>query len=247
MPASWSRPVPDPDAATTAPEETLREFLDSFSYGSRADLTFKFLKKLSAEDGGEAIRQMLRAVADSLDTGSVAELHDLMIGWQEAAYMPAEEAARSYVYEDAPFTPLRKPLAESRVGLMTSSGHFVAGDDPEPFGVAGMTQAEAEARISEFLREPPVMSQIPLAASKQDLHVRHGGYDTSSALLDHNVAFPRDALLAIRDSGRIGEVADPLYSFPGATSQGRLRKQALPGWIEMLQETAIDVLLLVPV
>lgn len=239
--------MPGPEAEPAPAEETLREFLDSFSYGSRSDLTFKFLKKLSAEDGGEAIRQLLRAAADSLDTGSVAELHDLMIRWQESAYSPSPRSAGSYVYDDAPFTPLRKPLAESRVGLMTSSGHFVTGDDPAPFGIDGMTQAEAEARISEFLREPPVMSQIPLRAAKDELQVRHGGYDTSSARIDHNVSFPRDALLAIRDSGRIGEVADPLYSFPGATSQGRLRKHALPGWVEMMQAADIDVLLLVPV
>jgi hypothetical protein len=151
------------------------------------------------------------------------------------------------VYDDAPFAPLRKPLADSRVGLMTSSGHFVAGDDPEPFGIAAMTQAEAEARISEFLREPPVMSRIPLEVAQGDLRVRHGGYDVASAQRDFNVVLPLDALRAVREAGRIGDIADPVYSFPGATSQGRLRKEALPGWVEMLQTAAIDVLLLVPV
>jgi hypothetical protein len=247
MLASWFRLVPVSDVDPAAPEETLRHFLDSFSYGSRSDLTFKFLKKLSAADGAEAVRQILRAIADSFDTGSVAELHDLVIQWQETAYAPPVGTTGSYVYEDAPFTPLRKPLADSRVGLMTSSGHFVAGDDPEPFGVSEMTQAEAEARISEFLREPPVMSQIPLHVSPRDLRVRHGGYDVASASRDFNVAFPLDALRTLQRAGRIGEIADPVYSFPGATSQGRLRSQALPGWIDMLQTAAIDVLLLVPV
>ena len=133
------------------------------------------------------------------------------------------------------------------MGLLTSSGHFAAGDDPEPFGLAGMTQVEAVARISEFLKETPVMSSIPRDFDASDLRVRHGGYDIRSAVLDYNVAFPRDALAAAAESGRIGELADPLYSFPGATSQGRMRKQAWPGWVEMIKEADIDVMLLVPV
>ena len=110
-----------------------------------------------------------------------------------------------------------------------------------------MTQREAEDRISEFLRETPTMSTIGRDVDAADLRLRHGGYDTRSALKDFNVTFPRDALLAAAAAGRIAEVADPMYSFPGAASQGRLRKNVLPGWVEMLHEAAIDVLLLVPV
>ena len=50
--------------------ESLEEFKDSFSYGSRGDLSFKFLKKLSADDAGEAIRQMLEAIGATFDSGS---------------------------------------------------------------------------------------------------------------------------------------------------------------------------------
>jgi len=227
--------------------ETLEDFKNSFYYGSRSDLSFKFLKNLPPEEAAEAIRQILESVVTSFDTGEVAELHDLVIRWQVDAYRPAEGSQRTYAYDDAPFVLPAKPLDESRVGLMTSSGHFVAGDDPEPFGVKDMTQREAEDRISEFLRETPTMSTIGRDVAAADLRLRHGGYDTRSALKDYNVTFPRDALLAAQAAGRIAEVADPMYSFPGAASQGRLRKNVLPSWVEMLHEAAIDVLLLVPV
>lgn len=227
--------------------ETLEEFKNSFSYGSRRDLSFKFLKNLPPEVAGEAVRQILEAVVASFDTGDVTELHDLVIGWQIDAYLPAEGSPRLYAYDEAPFVLPEKPLQESRVGLMTSSGHFMAGDDPEPFGVKDMTQREAEDRIVEFLRETPIMSTIARDVDAADLRLRHGGYDTRSALKDFNVTFPRDALLAAQAAGRVAEVADPLYSFPGAASQSRLRRKVLPNWVEMLHEAAIDVLLLVPV
>ena len=227
--------------------ETFEEFTKSFYYGSRSDLSFKFLKNLPPEEAAEAIRQILEAVVTSFDTGEVTELHDLVIGWQVAGYRPPAGSPRQYLYEDAPFVLPAKPLEESRVGLMTSSGHFTAGDDPEPFGVKDMTQREAEERIGEFLHEAPVMSTVSRDFDAADLRLRHGGYDVRSAVKDFNVAFPRDALLAAQAAGRIAEVADPLYSFPGAASQGRLRKKVLPSWVEMLHEAELDVLLLVPV
>ena len=230
-----------------AMSESLEDFKNSFSYGSRNDLSFKFLSKLSPDQAAEAIRQILEAVGTSLDTGEVGELHDLLIRWQVTAYAPAESAGYRYAYDEAPFVAPPKPLGESRVGLMTSSGHFAAGDDPEPFGVKDMTQLEAVDRIGDFLRETPLMSKIGRDIDPGDLRLRHGGYDIRSAVKDFNVTFPRDALLAAKAAGRIGDLADPLYSFPGAASQGRLRKNVLPNWVEMFHEAEIDVLLLVPV
>ncbi len=226
-----------------ADSETFDEFKDSFAYGERTDLTFKFLKRLTPDAAAEALRQMLSEIGTSLDTGDLTRLHDLIVEWQITAYAGAE---RSYRYEQAPFTPLRRPLADCRVGMVTSSGHFVAGDDPAPFGVADMTQVEAVERIFDFLREAPVLSTIPRDTSADELRVRHGGYDIRSAVKDHNVVFPRDALLELAAQGRIGEVAENLYSFPGAAAQGRLL-QVLPEWVEALAGDRLDALLLVPV
>jgi hypothetical protein len=133
------------------------------------------------------------------------------------------------------------------VGLLTSSGHFTAGDDPEPFGVAKMSQQEAEDRISEFLRATPHLSVVDRDQPAEDLRVRHGGYDVRSVVKDHNVALPRDRLLDAAAAGRIGEVSGRLYSFTGAAAQGRLRRQAAPEWVSQLQRDAVDAVLLVPV
>lgn len=233
-----SDPAPEPAA------ETLEEFKNSFSYGSRSDLTFKFLKALSPDDAGEFLRRLLREVGNSLDDGDITPIHDLVFRWQVRGY---EGSGRSHQYDDAPFTPLTKPLAESRVGVLTSSGHFASGDDPRPFGVEDMTQSEAEARIGEFLREPPALSPIPADIDPGKLRVRHGGYDVRSVTHDPEVAFPLDNLRRFEAEGRIGTLSSPMYSFPGATSQGRMRKHSLPGWIDQLCNDGIDVLLLVPV
>lgn len=226
--------------------DSFEDFRTSFSYGSRSNLSFKFLKSMSDEQAGDFFEKLLSEVSDAFDTGDVSTILDLAYQTQVAAYGPDPDRPMRWSYDDRPFTPLRKPLSESRVGLMTSSGHFHANDDPEPFGVKGMTQDQAEQRIGEFLKETPLLSSIPRETPPDQLVVRHGGYDTTSARRDFNVTFPRDGLVAAEEAGRIGELAGKLYSFPGATAQGRV-KQIAPEWADQLQADSIDVLLLVPV
>lgn len=226
--------------------ESFEDFKASFYYGSRSDMSFKFLKSMSDDDAARFFQQLLTEVGAAYDTGELAPILDLAFEAQVAAYAPQPDTPGRWSYDDRPFTPLTKPLADSRVGLLTSSGHFVVGADPEPFGVVGMSQQEAEDRIGEFLREAPTLSPIPRNTPSQHLVVRHGGYDTRGVSRDCNVAFPRDALVTAEDEGRIGDLAETLYSFPGAAAQGRVKKVAAE-WADRLKHDKIDVLLLVPV
>ena len=225
--------------------ETLGEFKDSFSYGSRTDLNFKFLKRLSDDEAGEFFRQLLFEVGETFDSASLDEIHDLVYRWQVKGY-ESGRGGTQYVYEERPFTAPLRAVAEATVGLVASSGHFVTGDDPEPFGVTGMTQEEATARIQEFMKDAPRLSAIPVDTPRQDLRLRHPGYDIRSVGRDPGVALPIDLLADLAAEGAIGGLAPLAYSFPGAASQGRLRR-VIPQWVASFAAVGIDVLLLVPV
>ena len=227
--------------------ESFEEFKNSFSYGSRTDLSFKFLKRLSPEDAANFVRMVFDDIGHTFDDGDLGRIHQTVYEWQVKAYSPAPGAVPTFSYNDGPFTALNKPLNEARVGLLTSSGHFTQNDDPRPFGVEGMSQTEATERIDDFLKSEPQLSKIHRDIEADRLRVRHGGYDIRSAERDHNVTLPRDALVEAETQGRIREFADTMYSFVGATAQGRLRKHALPKWIEELHGAGLDALLLVPV
>lgn len=227
-------------------EETLASFRASFSYGSRNDLNFKFLRHASDEDAAGLIQTIFTLIGDAYDTGDVGPIIDAVYEAQIAAYKPKPDAVSSYHFDEGPFTEMTMPLSEAKIGLVTSSGHFLYGDDPEPFGVKNMSQREAMERISEFLRSAPELSEIPSNVAVADLRVRHGGYDIRSAERDPNVTFPVDRLREARDDGAIGSLSETFFSFSGATAQGRLKKQ-LPAWIERINEEAVDAVLLVPV
>ncbi len=229
--------------------ETVEELRKSFFYGTRSDLNFKFLKDLDDNEFGAFLSEMLGAVSRLTDDGDPAPVVDVAHRWQIQAYRGhlGDPADFPHRYDDTPFAPMTKPLSDCRVGLLTSSGHFVAGDDPQPFGVENMSQAEAEARIGEFLKVAPELSAIPFNSDQDDLVVRHGGYPTQAVAADYQVALPLSHLQSLAADGVIGEVAANAYSFVGAASQVRLKKQVAAQWAERLHDEEIDVVLLVPV
>ena len=224
-------------------QESFEEFKNSFSYGTRTDLNFKFLKALSDEEASCFFQELLWQLGDSFNDGQIDRLVEHVQRWQKRAY----DGAGQWQYDDGPFAPLPKPLSELKLALMTSTGHFMTGDDPEPFGVKNMGQREATERIDDFLKTEPQLSTVPIDTEKDNLQVRHGGYDIRGVQCDPNVAFPLDILRNLAQEGVIGEVAQQAYSFVGACSQMRLLKRTGPEWVKLFQEQQIDAALLIPV
>lgn len=226
--------------------ESFDDFKNSFAYGSRNDLSFKFLKRLDSDDAAEFLRLVLREVGELFDGAAPDRLIDLVYEWQVKAYRPSPQEQRPYTYDDGPFAPLDRGLPDMTLGLVTSSGHFHADEDPTPFGVTNMTQDEAMGRIDDFLRTVPQLTVIRRGTPESSLRVRHPGYDVRSVSRDPGVAFPQTLLIEAEREGLIGRLSDELYSFVGACAQGRIRREA-PGWVERWRSAGIEVLLLVPV
>ncbi|MCP5095898.1 MAG: hypothetical protein GY943_10120 [Chloroflexi bacterium] len=223
--------------------ESFSEFKNSFSYGSRSDLNFKFLKGLSDEDAAHFFQGLLWKLGDAFEDGDYMRVVQHVIDGQVQAY----DKDGYFTYDDAPFTKLSKPLSESRVILLTSSGHFIEGDDPEPFGEKNMTQKEAMRTIGKFLQEEPTLSEIPIGTPLDKLRVRHGGYDIRGAQEDANVALPISRLQEFDAENVIGEFVTPAYSFVGACAQMPLLKKTGPAWVEKFLGQKVDVAVLVPV
>ena len=222
--------------------ESFEQFRKSFSYGSRNDLTFKFLANLSNEEAAAFIQGLFLRLGEAYDDGNIGRIWEHIGQGQIRGYSSKVE----WTYPEGPFQPLGKPLARCRLALLTSSGNFVEGDDPEPLGVKNMTQEEAVRRVKEFLKAEPKLSAIPLETPAEKLRVRHGGYDIRGAQADPNVVFPLERLRELKNEGVIGELTPEAYSFVGACAQTRLLKQSGPQWVRLLKEKEVDVALLVP-
>ncbi|MES0360099.1 MAG: glycine/sarcosine/betaine reductase selenoprotein B family protein, partial [Anaerolineales bacterium] len=223
--------------------ETFEEFKNSFSYGTRSDMNYKFLKSLSEEDAGQFFQELLWKLGEASNDGDFEPIIRHIFHWQIKAYT----GKPNWEYEDAPFTSMGKPVSKAKIGLLTTSGHFVEGDDPKPFGVQDLSQDEAHSRISEFLKSEPVLSEIPVDIAREKLRVRHGGYDIRAAQADPNTVLPIDRLIELETEGELGQVLGNAYSFVGATAQKRLINESGPLWAEMLKDQWVDGMILVPV
>jgi len=223
--------------------ESFADFKNSFSYGSRADLNFKFLKGLSEEAAADFFQQLLWKLGDAYDSDE----------WSGVIEHVRASQARNYAgpsrwsYDESPQARLGKPLSGAKIALITSTGHFVEGEDPKPFGVEDMSQEEAVRRIDDFLKEEPVLSAIPMETPHDRLRARHGGYDVRGVLADHNVALPTDHLRGLAAEGLIGSLHPLAYSFVGACAQTPLIGRTAPKWVEMWKDAGIDGAVLVPV
>lgn len=137
--------------------------------------------------------------------------------------------------EPVPWAPLAKPLAASRLAVVSSAGLVLPGQ--EPF--------DATVRGGDFgFREIPADADV---RELVDTH-RSGSYDHAGVRSDPNVAFPIDRVRELVVSGRIGSVNRRHISFMGSiTAPGRLRDRTAPEAADVLAADGVDAALLVPV
>src|SRR5579863_3324389 len=142
-----------------------------------------------------------------------------------SAHEPYRWAVNS---EPPPWTPLRKPLAQCKVALM-SSGGVLYRDQPR------------------FHREDASYRLIPKSATEDELGIWHFGYRTADAEADPNCVFPLARLRELEAAGVIGELADPAYSFMGGVYSARkIREELAPRIADELAKAHVDAFYLVP-
>ncbi|MGH3443177.1 MAG: glycine/sarcosine/betaine reductase selenoprotein B family protein [Nitriliruptorales bacterium] len=219
---------------------TFEEFRRSFYYGSRTDMQFKYLARMSDEDAADAITAILKALGEAFDTGDWESVRRAAFLAQVAGYEPPEPVEPEF--DDAPFQPLDGPLSRVDLALVSAGGVFHP--DADPMGPDGPSQEEVPPRIQEFLKGTPSLTEIPGDVRVEELSARHPGYDALSAQRDPNTVFPLEPLRELERDGRV-RLAPTHYTFVGATSQLRLRDRVAPEWAQRLKEAQVGAALLV--
>ena len=137
--------------------------------------------------------------------------------------------------DPVPWTPLRRPLAESRLALVSSAGFVLGGQ--EPFD-------QSKRGGDPSFREIP--SHVE-ADTLVDTH-RSDAFDHTAMARDPNLAFPVDRVRELEARGRIGALNARHLSFMGSiTAPGRLMRETAPAAAALLVADGVDAALLVPV
>ncbi len=137
--------------------------------------------------------------------------------------------------EPVPWAPLKKPVAQSRVVLVSSAGLVAADQEPFDDSIRG-----GDATVREISCDIEVSTLI-------ETH-RSDAFDHTGIRQDPNLAFPADRLRELADAGRIGSLNNRYFSLMGSiTAPGRLIRRTIPQVVSSLVEDKVDIALLIPV
>jgi D-proline reductase (dithiol) PrdB len=136
------------------------------------------------------------------------------------------------VNQDAPFTPLAKPLGACRVSMLTSGGVSRCASP------AWNPQARNDLRLDA----------IAVDAPSSDFQIHDDYYDHRDADRDLNCVFPLDRLRELASDAVIGSVAPRLWSgFMGRIySRRAVVEQAAPALARQLEQDHVELFVLVP-
>jgi D-proline reductase (dithiol) PrdB len=124
-----------------------------------------------------------------------------------------------------PFTPLKRGLEESRIGLVTTAGIYVDGTEP-------------------FTDNDLSFRKIPSDIESGDLRVVAGHYDPASAEADINCVFPIDRLRSLHSEGLVRKISDAHFSMGLTTQLRKLKDEASWALADDVARTRPDAVIL---
>ena len=130
----------------------------------------------------------------------------------------------------APWTPIIKPLLESKIVMISSGG--VYRKDQTPFNPD---------------KNDLTFREIPVDTDVSDLKISHDYYDHRDADRDVNCVFPLERLRELAADGFIGELAEVQLTFMGRIfRKSALLGEMIPAIIARLKAMMVDLAFLVP-
>jgi hypothetical protein len=145
-------------------------------------------------------------------------------------YYAAQGYSQPYTWahhDDAPFTPLQKPLSECRVGLVTT---------------AGKTDVEVDGQGRRKTRDLYAMAANP---APERLFTADLFWDKVATHTDDVESFlPLHRLAEYAAGGRVGSVSSRFYGVPTEYSQGKTVLRDAPKILEWCLEDGVDAVLL---
>jgi D-proline reductase (dithiol) PrdB len=138
-------------------------------------------------------------------------------------------------YVDAPFQPLRKPLAQSRVAIVTTAARF----DPSKGDQGPGAPYNGSAKFYQVYDGDTGVDH--------DLRISHIGYDRlHTTATDSNTWFPLAQLRRLAAAGRIGDVAPRFFGAPTNRCHRVTIETDAPEILARCRQDGVDAAVLVP-
>lgn len=150
----------------------------------------------------------------------------------------AKDAMAQYPWfttQGEPFSKLQKPISEARVGLITTGGYSIEGEQ------------EPMRAYPTFDDQVPQIRRIPLDVDRSKLRIDHPGYDHKYAEEDINSNLPLDRLTELVSEGSIGSLSENTIMLMGLQPNVTpLIQETIPEIVSAFKADEVDLALLIP-
>ena len=154
----------------------------------------KYLKRMPEDEVTEFFNRLFLLNVAAQETGDWSPVDRFL---EEQGDKIAARVAVPMRFDEAPWSPFKKRLSESKVAVMTTGGVYVEGQ--QPFDTDGDWS----------------FREIPLDTPLDQLRVAHTHYDTEGVAEDVDTVLAMHRLLELEAEGIVGEALTPTYSFMG--------------------------------
>jgi glycine/betaine/sarcosine/D-proline reductase family selenoprotein B len=138
-------------------------------------------------------------------------------------------------YNDAPFQPLKKPLAQSRVTIVTTAAPY----DPAKGDQGPGAEYNGSAKFFRVYDGD--------TSKEHDLRISHIAYDRiHTSAEDSNTWFPLPQLLRFAKEGLVGEVAPRFFGAPTNRSHRVTIETDAPEILDRCKAAEVDAAILIP-
>lgn len=134
-------------------------------------------------------------------------------------------------HDNAPWAPMRKPLSQSKVAVVSTAGLHLRGDKLFQGGDPSYRSVPSDAKTGDV-----ILSHVSI------------GFDYTGIYRDLNLAFPLDRMRELAQQGTVGSLAKSYYSFMGAQRDPRIIiEETGPEVAALMHGEGVDLVLLAPV
>ncbi len=181
------------------------------------------------EEQAAFLKGLFNEAVRAREANNAEALYDFLHEWEEKAMDIMFTRARSPIELDAtPWTPLRVPVREAKLALVTTGGFYLKTQEPY--------ETDGPENLGDWS-----WRAIPRTASPDDLEVAHIHYDVSGPREDRNCVFPIDRAAEMHAEGLIGSLNDTYYSFMGFIQKPELlASETAPEVARLLKSDGVD-------
>jgi len=142
-------------------------------------------------------------------------------------------------YDDVPWTPLARPLAEARIALVTTAGINVRGAEP-PF--------DYEREQDHPNWGDPTYRVLPRDLRQEQVQTGHLHINNDDIDRDVNIALPVHRMLELEAAGVVGTLSPRNFSFMGyQPDTTEWRERYGPEAAALMKDDRVDGVVLTPV